>query len=61
MQEISQGIKEEKADLKLTKPIKTLDGVLHFDPLYHKNGKSHKNISLYLKRIEYKEKNIKIG
>jgi hypothetical protein len=29
--------------------------------LYHKNGKSHKNISLYLKRIEYKEKNIKIG
>ena len=60
MQEISQGIKEEKSDLKLTKII-TLDGGLHYDPLYHENGKSHKNISLYLKRIEYKEKNIKIG
>jgi hypothetical protein len=39
MHEISQGIKEEKSDLKLTKII-TLDGGLHFDPLHHENGKT---------------------
>ena len=51
MQEISQGIKEEKSDLKLTKII-TLDGGLHFDPLYQEIGKSHNTIwPFFIKRI----------
>ena len=49
-------MKKEKSE------IITLDGGLHFDPFYHENGTTwtHKSIYFYLKRIEYKEKILKL-